>query len=350
MSSWSGNNSSAGASLIGDIMPFYVNGYQVSANQGLTGAASVNGGTANNGEVILLGAQTNPAENGLWVVNTSGAWSRYSLYTGDAALKSPIICVSPTTSVKYVTFRYNGLISPVVIGITALSYCIDWYEGPTSSVNIRALAAAGDAIINFMANGGGTPASTVANITRNSGANGNLVITNVGSGLLNLVSGGQISITSASAFACTVQGGSVATLNLGTNITSGSIVIGASGSTENTAARQTLHGPTSATAGIATPANRITTGSASSPTARQLQMFFDPAGAAIASYTVTLPASTALIDGQELLVHSGAFGVTSLTLTAGAGTSIRGAITTLAADSFARYKYIAAITAWVRIG
>lgn len=350
MSSFSGNVSAGGgAALIGDIMPFYVNGYYVT-DCALTGSITPGAGTANNGEVVLVANNTVATQNGLYVVNTGGAWSRYSLYTGDAALKSPVVCVSPSTLIKFATFQYVGSVSPIVIGTTAINYATYMSEGVSSSLNIRGLPSAGNADINFFANGGGVGSIISANISRASGSNGNLVITNFGTGLLSFVSGGQISIASASAFGCTVQAGSVSTLNLGTNVTTGSIIIGASGSTENTSARQTIHGPTSATAGIATPANRITTGSASSPTARQLQMFFDPAGAAIASYTVTLPASTALINGQELLMHSGAFGVTALTLTAGAGTSIRGAITTLAADAFARYKYIAATTTWVRIG
>ena len=101
--------------------------------------------------------------------------------------------------------------------------------------------------------------------------------------------------------------------------------------------------------GIAQPDNRITTGTASTVTPAQTSVLFD-AASTIAAYTLTLPASTALIDGQELLIHAGAFGVTSLTITAGAGTTIRGAVTTLAADGFARWKYNTASAKWHRIG
>lgn len=42
----------------------------------LNGSQGVDGGAVPNGQTVLATAQTNAAENGLWIVNTAGAWTR----------------------------------------------------------------------------------------------------------------------------------------------------------------------------------------------------------------------------------------------------------------------------------
>lgn len=73
-------------------------------------------------------------------------------------------------------------------------------------------------------------------------------------------------------------------------------------------------------------------------------------GSLQASATYTLPASTALKNGQTIYFGSGTNGITALTLSAGSGTSIVGALTTLVAGTVARYIYLTATTTWYRIG
>jgi hypothetical protein len=57
------------------------------SNVAITGApAPIDGVTINNGDTVLLTAQTNPVQNGPWVVNTGGAWARpVSLPNGSSA-------------------------------------------------------------------------------------------------------------------------------------------------------------------------------------------------------------------------------------------------------------------------
>ena len=82
---------------------------------------------------------------------------------------------------------------------------------------------------------------------------------------------------------------------------------------------------------------------------RSLQITDDlnPAGT-IATLTVTLPASTLLIDGQILLLATSQT-VTSLTLTAGSGTTVNGTNTTLTAAAPLMFVYSAASTTWLKI-
>jgi hypothetical protein len=64
----------------------------------------------------------------------------------------------------------------------------------------------------------------------------------------------------------------------------------------------------------------------------------------LATLSVTLPPTP--VDGQRIIITSGA-GVTVLTVTGG---TIKGLITTLAINGYARYIYSAAAGAWFRTG
>lgn len=80
-------------------------------------------------------------------------------------------------------------------------------------------------------------------------------------------------------------------------------------------------------------------------------MLLDPAGT-IATLTVTLPAATALIDGQQLSLASSQT-VTALTLTGGTGTTISNAPTAITISTTGPYNYRfiyrAANTKWYRM-
>lgn len=72
----------------------------------------------------------------------------------------------------------------------------------------------------------------------------------------------------------------------------------------------------------------------------------DPLGT-LAAGTLTLPAGA--IDGQTMTISSSQI-ITALTLNAGAGQAIRGAVTTLAANGFASYRYVKPVHTWFRTG
>jgi len=77
-------------------------------------------------------------------------------------------------------------------------------------------------------------------------------------------------------------------------------------------------------------------------------LILTPAGT-LAAGAVTFPASTSLVDGQELLIASTQI-ITALTLT-GNGSTISNAVTTLAAaGDRVRYKYVLSTATWYRIG
>lgn len=69
----------------------------------------------------------------------------------------------------------------------------------------------------------------------------------------------------------------------------------------------------------------------------------------VGACTVTFPASTAITDGQELVLVNNHSGAVSLTLTAGSGTTVANASEALQVGYCAEYKYIAALTKWVRV-
>jgi hypothetical protein len=70
--------------------------------------------------------------------------------------------------------------------------------------------------------------------------------------------------------------------------------------------------------------------------------------AGYAAGTLTLPAQALCIDGQELLVAC-TQAVTTLTV-AGNGSTVNGAPTTLAANSFFRLRFDGVFKAWYRVG
>lgn len=70
--------------------------------------------------------------------------------------------------------------------------------------------------------------------------------------------------------------------------------------------------------------------------------------ATIAALTVTFPASTNAVEGQEIIMTSSQI-VTTLTL-AGNGATVQGGATAFTAGGFARYRFDATFTQWIRVG
>ena len=77
------------------------------------------------------------------------------------------------------------------------------------------------------------------------------------------------------------------------------------------------------------------------------ELRIQPAGT-IAALTITFPASTNCVEGQEILMTSSQI-VTTLTL-AGNGSTIQGGATAFTAGGFARYRFDATFTQWIRVG
>ena len=67
---------------------------EINANLSLTGAATVDGVVLANGDRVAVIAQTEPADNGIYVVNTAGAWTRSTDFDG----------TSPTNEINSASF------------------------------------------------------------------------------------------------------------------------------------------------------------------------------------------------------------------------------------------------------
>jgi hypothetical protein len=95
------------------------------------------------------------------------------------------------------------------------------------------------------------------------------------------------------------------------------------------------------------------TGATTTVAATTRQVIIDPAGT-IATHTLTLPAASALVDGQKLGFCTTQI-VTALTVTAGSGTTVGNAPTAMlvpvatGAASCVAWTYVASQTKWFRI-
>ena len=102
-----------------DVKPSARVGY--TTQQALTGAAAAEGGiTPSNGNTVLLMGQTAPEENGLWTVNTGGAWTRHPSADTWAELISAFFFVEQGTNAD------NGFVCTVdtggTLGVTAVTF------------------------------------------------------------------------------------------------------------------------------------------------------------------------------------------------------------------------------------
>ena len=84
-----------------------------------------------------------------------------------------------------------------------------------------------------------------------------------------------------------------------------------------------------------------------SPVSQQQWMLLQPAGT-LASGTITLPLNTITPDGTEVLITSTQI-ITSLTVGLNGASNAFGAPTTLAANGFARLRFVQSQNSWYRI-
>jgi hypothetical protein len=81
---------------------------------------TVDGVTLTNGDLILVKNQTSGIQNGVYVVSTSGAWTRSSILpVGVSAFKKMFYVNSGTVNQN---LNFNCLISPAVVGTDSLVF------------------------------------------------------------------------------------------------------------------------------------------------------------------------------------------------------------------------------------
>lgn len=310
MSSFSGSGGGgSGGGVTAPQMPyFYVSGFFAS-NVALTGVQSPTSGTATNGQVVLVANNSTPSQNGLYVVNTGGAWSRDASYT--SALIPVAKVILDVAGGIYEEFLADPPVS-FVLGTSNLPYSNPYSSNSAGSTTFRPRGAgsAGAIQLQFHASGQGAVGGGGADleIIRNAGTNGSLDFNNSGVGDVTFYSAGS----------------------------SGQFLF--------------QNSPVIANGGFGSSVNQITSGTSSTLSTTISCVIFNPA-ATIAAYTLTLPTSPkngTRIKIAATNVSGGA--VTALTLTPGGGNTIDGAITTLAANAFAEYIYFSTLTKWVRIG
>ena len=83
------------------------------------------------------------------------------------------------------------------------------------------------------------------------------------------------------------------------------------------------------------------------PVAQQQWMLLQPAGT-LATGTITFPLNTGVADGTEVLITS-TQQITTFALAANGASSIYGAVTSLAAGGFVRYRFYQPTNSWYRI-
>ena len=109
--------------------------------------------------------------------------------------------------------------------------------------------------------------------------------------------------------------------------------------------QQTVAAPTLAT-NVYTPTTGFSIG-VPTPVSQQQWMLLQPAGT-LASGTITLPLNTITPDGTEVLITS-TQQITSLTVGLNGASNAFGAPTTLAANGFARLRFVQSQNSWYRI-
>jgi hypothetical protein len=109
--------------------------------------------------------------------------------------------------------------------------------------------------------------------------------------------------------------------------------------------QQTFAAPTLAT-NVYTPGTGFSI-AVPSPVSQQQWVLLQPAGT-LASGTITLPLNSITPDGTEVLITSTQI-ITSLTVGTNGASNAFGAPTTLAANGFARLRFVQAQNSWYRI-
>jgi hypothetical protein len=92
------------------------------ANIALTGTVSVDGGNAANGSRVLVKNQTTASQNGVYVVNTAGAWTRATDCDTAAELEYMDVTVTGGSTLAGTSWFLPLASSAITVGTTALNY------------------------------------------------------------------------------------------------------------------------------------------------------------------------------------------------------------------------------------
>ncbi len=131
------------------------------ANQSLSGALTEDGVTYQTGDIYLAKNQSTGSQNGLYVVNTFGAWTRhFSMIHGIYVLNGAIVGVREGTT-NGGTGWFLSTAAPITIGTTALTFTKVWNPAYTIGNGLElsgltlAVKAAADGSITVGAGGVG---------------------------------------------------------------------------------------------------------------------------------------------------------------------------------------------------
>lgn len=132
------------------------------SNITLSGGGTVDGVTLANGNRVLAVAQSSGANNGIYVVNTGGAWSRATDFATAAQLEAAsgahILVLEGTRANTIVMFRTTGTIT---VGTTVLDFAVG-FTGTTAANALKfpRVNAAGDNF-DFVSSAGNVTARAV---------------------------------------------------------------------------------------------------------------------------------------------------------------------------------------------
>lgn len=113
------------------------------ANIALTGAITVDGQACLTGQRVLVKDQTDPTQNGIYLANTGGAWTRASDSNAAAEVKGAYIYVQYGTT-QGGTYWFNSNTGTVTVTTTALTYELvndTGYQGPETLFTVSKTAA-----------------------------------------------------------------------------------------------------------------------------------------------------------------------------------------------------------------
>lgn len=100
-----------------------VRGVAVTNIATLSGVLVHDGITYATGDLILLAGQTAGASNGIWAINSEGAWSRYSLHATSDAIRLALAVVADdgTAEKKGNTWACTNN-APISVGVDAIAF------------------------------------------------------------------------------------------------------------------------------------------------------------------------------------------------------------------------------------
>ena len=378
------------------------------ANPATNGLTAIDSRTPVAGEVWLLTASG--VNNGLWIVS-AGAWTRPVDCDSDAEIRDSLVLARQASGsgLGAQCFR-NTNATAITIGVTSITYSLGETWDTAGNWSINRWGGASSIGIAMFASGGTTARASITaasgangNLALLNTGTGSITLTQNGvaiasfsgalvtlgttalTGISVQVNGGQTTASGtptqriSNAQAAGIKGLDIANTSSGTaagkyaeltfsgdatpfkgggirvNPTQAFAYNNASqlmemifnlsvGTTDTQVGKWAARGLLAPLRGIARNYQRVSAATLTLNASGIDNIVFFEVGAC----TVTFPASTAITDGQELVLVNNHSTSVTLTLTAGSGTTIANASETIAVGDCAEYKYIAAVTKWVR--